>query len=492
MLLRRLILALLALALSACATPPVPGSSSAATLAPPSQATAAPAVASTAIATAQAVIPTISVPTTILESSAAPTAMLAPTNAIIATLLVATAAPTAPVVDAPAATTAPTAATAQIASNTATAAHSELLFLRHGALVALDPTSGSVRKLVDGVRSFTATPNGSLIAIVRGQGRNAEIWTLKRDGSALTRRTNNDRADVTPSLAADGSAIVFAEATSPKPYTQAWPDWGQWCATSEVRLIDFAASAVRTLGAGCDPAFAPDGKRIAFATPPTKADGEFPNSKINTIRLVNRAGLNGWSFAKVDPASATGGLLVYAPSWSADGANVAFQRFLGYQSLVDLGMSEIAPAFKGGGTPISSGAGWQLPIRFSPDSAHVAIIENNYSDARGWGGYDNWSVTVVALAGERQIALPLGPLTVRGAQAETLPRAQAAAWSPDGKRLAVLLPSGWRPDLPADQPANRGAETPGELWLWQPGSAPQQRLATEVDFASPVVWLRAS
>ena len=58
----------------------------------------------------------------------------------------------------------------------------------------------------------------------------------------------------------------------------------------------------------------------------------------------------------------------------------------------------------------------------------------------------------------------------------------------DGAQLAVVLPPGWRPNLPDDQPLPAG-EQPGELWLWTPGQPPAQKLADQVDFGSPLAWL---
>ncbi|KAB8145205.1 hypothetical protein F8S13_05085 [Chloroflexia bacterium SDU3-3] len=477
-LLRAFGLAATGLALVGCGTAPA--------AALPSAPAAAPAAAAVATSAPPTLAPATAAPT------AAPQPTAAPTAAAQAAQPTATAAPPAP-----SATLAPTPTKQQLvggqpgeasapAAAPAPTGRSEILFLRAGALTALDPQAGSERVIAEGVSDFAAARGADLIALVRGAGQQAEIWVVRRDGSGLRQLTSDSRADVTPSIAVDGSAVAFASASATKPYARQWPDWGQWCATSEVRLIELATGEQRTLGQGCDPAISPDLKRVVFATPPTDSLGEFPHSATNTIRMVNRQGQNGWSFAKA-PNSSGSGLVVYAPSWSADGSKVLFHRFLGYQALVDLGMSELALTFKGGGEPVYSGAGWQLPAAFSPDAAQVAIAEDNYSDARGLTGYGTWSVTAVTLSGSRSVALPEGSVTLIGSRAETLRLAQGGAWSPDGAALAVILPAGWRPDVAEDA---QGAEpAPGELWRWQPGSRPSQKLADRVDFASPVVWL---
>ena len=415
------------------------------------------------------------------ETIVAPTSVPAPTSASQSTSVPAPTGVLAP-------TSAPESTSAPAPTSAPAIGVNEVLFLRDGRLTAHGVDTGVERTIADNISDFVATPDGALLALVRGVGREAEIWTVRRDGSELTRRTEDTRADATPALAADSSALLFASADTAAPYTRQWLEWGQWCATSEVRLIELATGEARTLGAGCDPAFAPDNKRIAFATPPTSDAPGFPHSAANTIRLVNRLGQNGWTFASAD-GTAERGMVVYAPAWSPDGAQVSFQRFVGYQALVDIGMGELAPAFKGGGQPFYSGAGWQLPAHFSPTATRVAVVENNAGDARGFGGYDSWSVSVVQMEGQRSDVLPSGDIQLIGGNVEKLVRAQGGAWSPDGATVAVILPPKWSPELSLNEPVNNGEETPGDLWLWQPGQQPRQQIAENVDFASPVVWL---
>jgi dipeptidyl aminopeptidase/acylaminoacyl peptidase len=367
---------------------------------------------------------------------------------------------------------------------------SEILFLREGNLIALDVATRKERTIADTVADFTATPDGKMITLVRTEETETELWSVRRDGSALTQLTRNDRTETTPSWAPDGSALVFASAAQDAgSYTREWQGWSQWCAGSEVHILALPDGAETALGPGCDPAFGPDGKRIVYATPPTQMGSE---PQTNTIRLVNRQGQNGWSFAKADGAEAAtnAGRLVYAPTWSPDSGQIVYHRFLGYQALVDINLSEMGKSFEGKGQPISTGAGWMLPARFTPDGRTVALSENNYSDARGFGGYDNWSTVVIKLEGSRDVALPSGSVTMIGQQVDLLPRAQQIAWSPDGATLAVQLPPGWQPGLSNNEPFGID-EVPGELWLWQPGNAPQERIAENVSFASPIVWLPA-
>jgi hypothetical protein len=371
----------------------------------------------------------------------------------------------------------------------------EVLFLRGGALVAYAPATSTERTLADHVLDFAASPDGAQIALIREVDRRIDLWLVRRDGSGLAQLTRDGpaRVEATPAWSGDGGALAYAASDSSDPYPRSWPDWALWCSASEVRVRDMASGGEATLGRGCDPALSPDGRRLAFATPPTAWEPGITNGPTiaNTIRLVNRRGERGWNFAVAAGADAPPphtGRLVYAPAFAPDGGRLAYHRFLGYRALVDIDLSEIGGSFEGKGKPFAAGAGWLLPARFAPNGRDVALIEHNYSDARGFGGADNWSVTVVRLGEQEELPMPDGPMTFAGRRLARLPRAQAAAWSPEGAALAVLLPAGWRPGLSPSEPF--GGEQPGEIWRWTPGGDPAERLVSNVDFASPVAWLR--
>jgi len=378
---------------------------------------------------------------------------------------------------------------------------SEILFLRKGALIAFDTGTRKERQLADAVIDFAPAPGGSRIALLRDLGKRdpnnsgVDLWLVQRDGGRLTRLTKDGLGliEATPSWSPDGLALAFAAADSSAVYARSWPAWALWCSASTIHTLDLQTGADQSFGPGCDPSFSPDGKRIAYAAPPTKSEPDLNNGPtiVNSIRLINRQGQHGWDFAKaqgVEAAPPHTGRLVYAPSWSPDGKQIVYHRFLGYQALVDLNLTEVAGSFDGKGQPLDAGAGWLLPARFAPGRPSVAITENNPGDARGFGGYDNWAVTVTRLSGSHEIALPTGALNAVGQHVDRLPRGQAAAWSPDGTMLAVELPPDWKPDLSPNEPVN-AAEKPGEIWRWQPGSAPSELLVQGVDFASPLAWL---
>ncbi len=457
------------LLLSACGAAPGAGP----TAVPPS---AAPTSAPLPTAASLAVPPT-TVLTAAPATLAPPTA--APTNVP----------PTAVPTELPPTAVAPTAVPPTAAP--VIGGDAELLFLRDGALIALNPTTSIERTLADTVSNFAATPDGRRIALVRGAGNAAELWVIERNGNGLQQLTSNNRAETGPSWAPDGLALVYTSADQARSLD--WAGWSAWCATAEVRVIELSAGLEQTLGAGCEPAFAPDGRRIAFATAPTQQPpGLAFLGSTNAIRMVNREGANGWNYALGGPDSTPmGSYLVYGPAWSPNAEQLAYQRFVGYQALVDINLTELGVAFRGPGAAIGIGAGWLLSPRFAPDGRTVAVVEHNFGDPRGFSGYDIWSTRLLGLGTSETVTLPAADLTLEATVVAELPRSTAAAWAPDGNTLAVILPAGWQPGRSGQEPAFPN-EGPGELWRWTPGNEPDVQLATRVDFGSPLLWLPAT
>ncbi len=175
------------------------------------------------------------------------------------------------------ATAAPTAAPAptpsQVATLRPTPTGSELLFLRGGDLVAFEVASGGLRTLAEDVRDFAASRDGATIALLRGTGLQSEVWTVGRDGSGLAQVTNNDRAEASLAWAPDRAALAFGSSSSEAAYAREWLAWANWCVASEIHVLTLAGQVEAKLADGCDPAFSPDGRRIAYAAPPSAPGG---------------------------------------------------------------------------------------------------------------------------------------------------------------------------------------------------------------------------
>jgi hypothetical protein len=368
---------------------------------------------------------------------------------------------------------------------------SEIFYLKNSALYAYDLQAERERFIAGGVREFAVTPDGSRLALLIGDESDRDLWLIDRDGSDLQLLHDDDRVMAALDWAPDGLSLVYVTADQPPPALPEWPAWANWCRSGEIRRFDLPTDREHDLARGCDPAFAPDGRRIAYVTPPRRSLNEqMPPMVENQLRVMNRQGRHSWRFAAADPAEFDQGLLVYAPAWAPNGGKVAYHRYLGNQIEVDIVLSEYAGAWSGRGRPIGWGAGWLEPAVFSHDQQYAVLLEHNYADARGFSGYEVWGLQVLKLGQPGSIMLPEGEIDTVARETAALQRAAAAAWAPDANELALLLPPDWQPDVPISEPRYNEA-VPGELRRWQPGSPPGKVIVDGLDFASPLRWLPA-
>jgi Tol biopolymer transport system component len=135
------------------------------------------------------------------------------------------------------------------------------------------------------------------LAFVSGSGIDAEIYVVNSNGTGTSRITTQVGADVNPAWSPDGGRIAFASERDGNFEIYAMNADG----TNPVRLTNASAADYR-------PAWSPDGARIAFVSEREgnaeiyvmNADGS------NPVRLTNQDAKDG------DPA------------WSPDGSRIAF------------------------------------------------------------------------------------------------------------------------------------------------------------------------
>jgi Tol biopolymer transport system component len=189
-----------------------------------------------------------------------------------------------------------------------------------------------LRRLLDiTTPRFTSTgqiqwsPDGTQIAFVRIQGFHGgvgaqwiqQLMVMDADGSNLHAVTQPRDGQVTSfSWSPDGSQIVFTK-QSPKPKDVYGQDLGQ-----DLYVVPTDGGRPVALthdGRSMDPAWSPDGTKIAFVSRREKMD-----FRRSTIYLMNTDGTG-------RTALTTEGTPDGEPTWSPDGSAIAFIRFVNVQ-----------------------------------------------------------------------------------------------------------------------------------------------------------------
>ena len=140
--------------------------------------------------------------------------------------------------------------TALIAASILVAAGTWLFGRRDSA-----PPHGRPRQVTSGPGwegEAAISPDGKLLAYASDQSGNMDIWVVDARGGAPLRLTQDPGSDRDPAWFADGSAIAFESSRG-----------GQ---TSVWKVPRLGGPATMLIANAMQPAFSPDGKKIAFAT----------------------------------------------------------------------------------------------------------------------------------------------------------------------------------------------------------------------------------
>lgn len=370
----------------------------------------------------------------------------------------------------------------------------ELLFIQQGELVGFGIQTGTTRPIFANVTDFVASPDGSMIALITGRGAAGELWVVSRDGNESTQLTNDARSIDSLMWLPDNSGIIFAASDADMAQPTTWLEWSAFCRQSSIVLLTLADQQAQQMGEGCDPAVSPDGKRIAYATRPTRSDAQSAdpgNTAGNHIRLINMKGENGWNPVTADggePGEPNAGLVAYRPTWSADSKRVLYLTFIGMRVETDVNLINMVDAYDATYTMLGTFAGWGRQLTMSPDGTMYGYTTQNSGDARGFGGWDVWRSEAFDFVGTREMYLPEGTFVATG-QSISIPlfMGQRFAWI-NNQQMYVALPPDWAPGIALNEAYGRESE-PGELWLWPINDLPATLVTTGVQLGAPVQYI---
>ena len=150
------------------------------------------------------------------------------------------------------------------------------------------------------------SPDGKRIAYTHWDGHDTEIWTSNTDGTGKFQLTNNSTNDFTPSYSTDGKKIVFSG-----EHRKQFPPWAY---TADIYTIGVngknRVQLTNNSTYDTSPDYSPNGRRIAFAGVVEK------NQKIHT-RNIYTISARGGGKIKV----ARGG---DDPDYSPDGKKIVY------------------------------------------------------------------------------------------------------------------------------------------------------------------------
>jgi Tol biopolymer transport system component len=231
------------------------------------------------------------------------------------------------------------------------------------------------------------------LAFVNGTGGKAEIYVVNSNGSGLQRLTSNSVADTDPAWSPDGSRIAFTSERDGNREIYVMNANG----TNPVRLTNVKESDDR-------PAWSPDGARIAFVS---ERDGG--NSEIYVMNAdgTNPVRITTDHFLKADP------------TWSPDGHRIAFMSIRGDR--VGAGIW-VMNADGSGQTQLTSNDRGDWQPAWSPDGTRIAF-----------------SCGVSATSGTREICLVNADGIGLMRLTQNSQYAVDPSWSADGRKIAFEL-----------------------------------------------------
>ena len=281
------------------------------------------------------------------------------------------------------------------------------------------------------------SPDGRRLLFARGSGAASELAVVPSEGGPPRRLTSNARPESGATWAPRGDRVAYTLPRALGPGGRVDPS-----IPDEVWVVDVGSGQERKLADGFDPAWSPDGSRLAYATNGRRRAEGPAGATENAIHLVDADGGNDRPVLGVGQVPQDlepqyrfpfrpGTFRVRAPVWSPDGRTLLASAD---------GHTGLAITFDERGQDVRV---WTLAYeggvgrgRWSPRGDRLAV---EVRPATGVG-----VVTLVDLASRRETRIG-GP--------EDGFQADGPTWAPDGRRLALVaraLPDPRRPEPPRE------------------------------------------
>jgi Tol biopolymer transport system component len=155
------------------------------------------------------------------------------------------------------------------------------------------------------VTSLTWSPDGTRIAYTVEDGP-SELWLTNPEGTVHRRLAGPYTNVFNPTWSPDGRLIAFTR--------QVGSDAEVWAVRPNGTGLHGITN--HASGGGSEPAWSPDGARLAYLHAESFADG-------TDVWVINRDGTNDQNLTK------TAGVTEYPPAWSPDGSRLLFSRDVG-------------------------------------------------------------------------------------------------------------------------------------------------------------------
>jgi Tol biopolymer transport system component len=155
------------------------------------------------------------------------------------------------------------------------------------------------------------SPDGTKIAFASNSTGSGDIYVINKDGSGLTRITTSAQRDIEPAWSPDGTRIAFVRAN---PESSNFKIYVMKAAReSETNTPHRLTTARGRDVEEFDPAWSPDGTRIAFTSDQSSPSSTNPEFDLYSIRA------NGSGQIRLTTTS-----FGQEPAWSPDGTKIAF------------------------------------------------------------------------------------------------------------------------------------------------------------------------